>query len=103
MTMKHRMKPVFALAVISLGSLLYGCGANGWLANHEQSCNKYPPSDERVACEKRFNETLAASERQRALNREKTLLETQPEGSRDRKKGLCFKRQSTGEMVCPNP
>lgn len=63
------MKPVVALAVLSLGSLLSGCGVNGWLADHEQSCRKYPPSDERVACEQRFKETLAASDKQRAADR----------------------------------
>ena len=96
------MKPVFALAVLSLGSLLSGCGVNGWMANHEQSCRKYPPSDERVACEQRFKETLAASDKQRAADREKALLESQPDGSTEPRNGLCFKRQSTGEMVCPN-
>ena len=96
------MKPVLALAVFSLGCLLSGCGVNGWFASHEQSCNKYPPSDERVACEKRFKETLAAAERQRAQDREKALLESKPEGSAEPRNGLCFKRQSTGEMVCPN-
>jgi hypothetical protein len=72
------------------------------MANHEQSCRKYPPSDERVACEQRFKETLAASDKQRAADREKALLESQPDGSTEPRNGLCFKRQSTGETVCPN-
>lgn len=100
--MKLRLKPVLALAVISLGSLLSGCGSNGWLTNHEQSCNKYPPSDERVACQKRLDEIFAASKKEREQDRDKALQETQTDGRSDPKKGLCFKRQSTGEMVCPN-
>jgi hypothetical protein len=96
------MKAAFAVAALALGSLLAGCGSNGWLANHEQSCNKYPPSDERVACEKRFKEILAASEKQRTQERQNATRESEPEGSSDPKKGLCFKRQSTGETVCPN-
>ena len=96
------MKPIFTLAAISLSSLLCGCGANGWLASHEQSCNKYPPSDERVACEKQLKEVFAAAEKQRAQDRENAMKETQPDIKNDPKKGLCFKRQSTGETVCPN-
>lgn len=96
------MKPAFYVAALALGSLLGGCGANGWLANHEQSCNKYPPSDERVACEKQFKEILVATEKQRTLDRQNAKREAQPESSNDPKKGLCFKRQSTGETVCPN-
>jgi hypothetical protein len=96
------MKPALALAVLSLATLISGCGVNGWLVNHEQSCNKYPPSDERIACEKRFKEILAASEKQRTQDREKAALEMQPDSSSDTKNGLCFKRQATGETVCPN-
>jgi hypothetical protein len=55
-----------------------------------------------VACEKRFKEILAASEKQRTQERQNATRESEPEGSSDPKKGLCFKRQSTGETVCPN-
>lgn len=83
--------------------LLNACGSSGFLASTEQTCNKYPPSDERTACEKKNKEILSAAEKQRAQERaeaQKSVEKADPASGK--KNDLCFTRQSTGERVCPN-
>jgi hypothetical protein len=91
--------PIFLLS----SSLLSACGSNGFLARTEQSCEKIPPSDERIACEKKVKEILAAAEKQRAKEQaDSKKMDDAAGAASDRTKKLCFTRQSTGELVCPN-
>lgn len=84
--------------------LLTACASDGFLARTAHSCNKIPPSDERIACQQKVKETLDAAEKQRAKEQADAKKSEENPGatSTDRTKNLCFTRQSTGELVCPN-
>lgn len=89
--------------IILSATLLSACGQNGFLARTGQTCEKLPPSTERIACEQKVKASLAAAEKQRAQEQaDARKLEDAPDVSSDRAKKLCFTRQSTGELVCPN-
>jgi len=83
--------------------MLSGCGSNGMLnpnAWNEESCVKYPTPDARADCVRRIKEAEAAFEKQKQADerRQRAL-----DGGQSRKANdLCFTRQSTGEVVCPN-
>lgn len=92
----------YYLLILS-ATLLSACGQNGFLARTGQTCEKLPPSDERIACEKRVKASLAAAEKQRAQEQaDARKLEEAPDAVSERARKLCFTRQSTGEVVCPN-
>ncbi|MFM2059952.1 MAG: hypothetical protein RLY71_4337 [Pseudomonadota bacterium] len=93
----------YSLLFILSATLLSACGQNGFLARTGQTCEKLPPSAERIACEQKVKASLAAAEKQRAQEQaEARKLEDAPGVASDRAKKLCFTRQSTGELVCPN-
>jgi hypothetical protein len=91
--------PLFILCA----TLLSACGQNGFLARTGQTCEKLPPSDERIACEQKVKASLAAAEKQRAQEQtDARKLEDAPGAASERANKLCFTRQATGERVCPN-
>ncbi len=79
---------------------LSACGVNSPLARASEICVKYPTPEARGNCEKRQKEV--STEIEKSLDdhrkREKVLQQDDLPSKND----LCFKRQSTGEMVCPN-
>jgi len=93
----------YLLLFILSATLLSACGQNGFLARTGQTCEKLPPSDERIACEKRVKASLAAAEKQRAQEQaDARKREDAPGAASDTAKKLCFTRQATGELICPN-
>jgi hypothetical protein len=75
--------------------MAFPCAGENALFRAQSSCLKVPPSDERIACIKKENETASAFE--------KEYRQTQGKESGDtKKKDLCFTRKATGEVVCPN-
>lgn len=93
---------------------LCACARDSALGRAEQSCLKYPTPDARAECEARAKADNAAflKESQKMEEAAKARTEAEvpdqesavPDAKSDTKKksGLCFKRASTGEMVCPN-
>jgi hypothetical protein len=79
---------------------LSACGINSPLTRASEICVKYPTPETRGNCEKRQKEV--STEIEKSLDdhrkREKVLQQDDLPSKND----LCFKRQSTGEMVCPN-
>ena len=88
--------------------------AIGALGRAEQSCLKYPTPAARAECEIRVKADNAAfvKESQKIEANAKALslseMPAQEMSAADaksdvkKKNGLCFKREATGEMVCPN-
>ena len=75
------------------------------LENASRTCPKQSTPEALAACGQKSREHDAALERQQRLDREKAKAlepnfkaKAQPE----KPSGLCFKRQATGEVVCPN-
>ena len=97
-----KTRSLIALLIFSSGTVAWGAGSAFWQA--EQSCIKYPTPSARTECEKQQKEGQLAFEKE--LKRKKKEDEAKPsdEAHTDTKKknGLCFKRESTGETVCPN-
>lgn len=96
------MKPVLVITLAVLGSLLSACSSSSYLGRAEQSCNKYPTPDERAACERKNKEGHAAFEKHQEQEQASKKQAEAPDDAKVPKNTLCFKRQSTGETVCPN-
>lgn len=96
------MKRIPVLTLVVLGSLLCACSPNSFLGRADQACTKYPLSSERAACEQKEKETSAAFEKYQQQAKTKEKQADAPDEARVPNNTLCFKRQSTGETVCPN-
>lgn len=94
--------------------VLCACARDSALGRAEQSCLKYPTPTARAECEARVKADNAAFLKESQKNveaakaRSLAELPAQEAPAADakievkKKSGLCFKRESTGETVCPN-
>ena len=106
------------LAIFVTACVLCACARDSALGRAEQSCLKYPTPTARAECEGRAKADNAAflkeSQKNEHAAKARALAElpAQEAPAADaksdvksevkKKSGLCFKRESTGEMVCPN-
>jgi hypothetical protein len=80
--------------------VLSACGVNDFLMKAEEVCVKYPTPDARAECERRNSRTRIEFEKQQAQDKKAQRAAEQDAPSKPN--SLCFKRQPTGELVCPN-
>ena len=92
-----KQKILFFLALLFPLSAVFA-GENA-LFRHENSCLKLPPSAARTECIKKEREAVAAFERER---KKEEAVAKRPGGERAKKDDLCYRRETTGELVCPN-
>ena len=86
--------------VLIAGScLLCGCGMNSPLVRSQEICNKYPTPDARADCERRYKDIETAIQKQKDADARR---ERDAKGETVKPNDLCFRRQSTGELICPN-
>lgn len=106
------------IIVLIATGVLCGCGTDSALGRAEQSCLKYPTPSARADCEGRARADAAAYRMEAQKNEDAARARARAEvaaqeaaaadGKSDaksepqKKSGLCFKRESTGEVVCPN-
>ena len=88
------MKAVGFWLLIFLTAVLSACGTA------EQACVKYPTPESRADCVTRQRQVMSEFKKHQEQDEkaQRALDKAVPEKSTD----LCFKRQSTGELVCPN-
>ena len=94
------MKPIAFLAAQSVSGLLSACGTDTFLGRAEESCVKYPTLEARANCEQRHRQALSDFNKQQEQDKK-----AQREADKDAPANpnvLCFKRQPSGELVCPN-
>lgn len=78
----------------------WGAGNALWQA--EQSCIKYPTPSARSECEKKLKEDQAAFEKEQKKKKDDAKRTDGTPTDARKKNDLCFKRETTGETVCPN-
>lgn len=97
------MKPIVEIAplsvLLSATILLSACAPGSFLARANEDCRKYDTPDAQMACERKVRETAKAFESYQEKSR-RSEKEMDDEGQK--KNRLCFK-QSSGELLCPNP
>ena len=89
------------LISITILSLLSGCSAlyNGQRDVARNACEQLAGIEERITCRQRNAMPYEEYERQR----QQLHNQQQDEKALDKdNSALCFKRQSTGQLVCPN-
>jgi hypothetical protein len=86
-------------ASITVSGLLSGCSINSPLVRAQEICIKYPTPEARADCERRDKDTEAAFQKQKDADARR---ERDTKADKAKPNDLCFKRQSTGELVCPN-
>ncbi len=103
-----------SFAVLATVCALCACARDSVLGRAEQSCLKYPTPTARSECEARVKADHAAfmkeSQKTEDTAKARALVDlpaqetpiTDGKSEVKKKSGLCFKRESTGEMVCPN-
>jgi hypothetical protein len=94
------MKPLAFWVALSVSALLSACGTDGFFGRAEGSCVKYPTPEARADCEQRHRQAFSDFNKQQEQDKK-----AQREAERDapaKPNGLCFKRQPSGELVCPN-
>lgn len=108
--MQHRHLTALLIATVALCA----CARDSALGRAEQSCLKYPTPTARAECEGQAKADNAAvvkeSQKNEEAARARALAEVPAQAAPaadaksevKKKSGLCFKRESTGEMVCPN-
>ena len=108
--MRHLLISMLLLIACSL----YGCARDSAMGRAEQSCLKYPTPSARAECEGQAKADNAAflkeSQKKEDDAKARAVAEIPNLDGPDaetknvvkKKSGLCFKRESTGEMVCPN-
>ena len=94
------MKAMAFLVALPVVGLLSACGTDGFFGRAEGSCVKYPTPEARADCEQRHRQILKDFNKQQAQDK-KAHREAEKQAP-EKPNGLCFKRQSTGELVCPN-
>ena len=96
-------KTCFAPLILTLGmGLMTGCSPAlyaGYQDAAKLSCENLSSIEERVACRKQNSMPHDQYEKQR-----QDLRDNGPEKKTEEKgnANLCFKRESTGQIVCPN-
>jgi hypothetical protein len=100
------------VAALALAALSVGCGAIGEIAwdslRYEsiRNCDRIAPSDERAACRARVEQAEAQARREQeasarqARSAEARAAATGPQDPTRDGSGRCFRRESTGELVC---
>ena len=89
---------VFLLLTLALS----GCAADSPLGKAEMSCVRLPTPDARAECTARQKAQMDAYlAQQRADAQQRRAIDLDPAPAPKDKPG-CFRRQSTGELVCPN-
>jgi hypothetical protein len=79
--------------------MLMACGTDGFMARAEGACVKYPTPDARAECEQRQRQALSDFKKQQEQDHKaQRALEKDAPSPRS----LCFTRQPSGELVCPN-
>jgi hypothetical protein len=94
------MRYYILFASISIPCLLLACGTDSTIVRASEICNRYPSPQARADCESRHKEEQAVFQKYQDEKYRK-----QRESGKDdatNANDLCFKRQSTGEIVCPN-
>jgi len=94
------MKPMVFLVALWFSGLLSACGTEGFFGRAVESCVKYPTPEARANCEQRHRQALSDFNKQQEQD-----TKAQREAEKDvpqKPHGLCFKRQPSGELVCPN-
>lgn len=94
--MQHRHLVARLMSTVALCA----CSTASVLGRAEQSCLKYPTPTARAECEARVKADNAAFLKESQKNAEAPSADAK--GEVPKKSGLCFKRKSTGEVVCPN-
>ena len=104
----------YLLAMLITVFAVCACTRDSALGRAEQSCLKYPTPTARTECEARARADHAAFLKESQKNEDAAKARTRAELTAQdppaadaasdvkKKSGLCFKRESTGEMVCPN-
>lgn len=83
-------------ACTAVGSIAY----DGAQTDAARSCEAYPSMADREACLARLRPLRQADREQQ--HRQAQTGDSEREQATRRQQELCFKRQSTGETVCPN-
>ncbi len=94
------MRPSSCFVALSVAGLLSACGTDSFFARAEGSCIRYPTPDARADCEQRLRQALIDFTKQQAQD-QKVQRDAEKEVP-SRPSTLCFKRQVSGEIVCPN-
>ena len=89
------MRLIAFLVALCLAGLLSACGTDTFLGRAEESCVKYPTPEARADCEQRHRQALSDFNKQQEQDKKAQRATEKPNG-------LCFKRQSASELVCPN-
>ncbi|OYT92735.1 MAG: hypothetical protein CFE43_06595 [Burkholderiales bacterium PBB3] len=97
--MKH-LRSLIALCISAFAVTSWAAGNALWQA--EQSCIKYPTPSARAECEKKQKDDMAAFEKELKKNKDDAKTSGDTPQDAKKKNDLCFKRESTGETVCPN-
>ena len=80
--------------LIFLTAVLSACGTA------EQACVKYPTPEARADCEQRHRQVFSDFNKQQ--EQDKKAQRAAEKEVPEKPNGLCFKRQTSGELVCPN-
>ena len=94
------MKTMIFLVALSAVGLLSACGTDGFFGRAAESCVKYPTPEARADCEQRHRQAVSDFNKQQEQDK-KAQREAEKDAP-EKPNGLCFKRQSAGELVCPN-
>lgn len=97
--MKH-LRSLIALCISATAVTSWAAGNALWQA--EQSCIKYPTPSARAECEKKRKEDQSAFDKERQKKKDEAKPRGDAPTDAKKKNDLCFKRESTGETVCPN-
>ncbi len=89
------MRLISFLVALCLVGLLSACGTDTFLGRAEESCVKYPTPEARADCEQRLRQAFSDFNKQQEQDKKAQRAAEKPNG-------LCFKRQSSSELVCPN-
>ena len=94
------MKSCVSLVALSVSGLLSACGTDGFFGRAEGSCVKDPTPEAHAECEQRRRQVFSDFNKQQ--EQDKKAQRAAEKDVPEKPNGLCFKRQSTGEIVCPN-
>ena len=94
------MKSIESLMALCLAVLLSACGTDGFFGRAEGSCVKFPTPEARADCEQRHRQAFSDFNKQQ--EQDKKAQRAAEKDVPEKPNGLCFKRQTSGELVCPN-
>lgn len=94
------MKTLKCWLFIFLSNVLGACSIFDPLTGPEQICVKYPTPESRADCVTRQRQVM--SEFKKEQEQDAKAQRAAEKDAPAKPNGLCFKRQQTGELVCPN-